>query len=67
MKTKWLISVKDNTMDLVVEELKEIGIKDIEALDSIGVIVIVPGNHKIADIKKIDGVLSVEEERDISI
>jgi nitrate reductase NapAB chaperone NapD len=67
MKTKWLISVKDNTMDLVVKELKEIGVKNIEALDSIGVIVIVPGNHKIADIKKIDGVLSVEEERDISI
>ena len=67
MKTKWLISVKDNTMDLVVKELKEIGVKDIEALDSIGVIVIVPGNHKIADIKKIDGILSVEEERDISI
>jgi hypothetical protein len=67
MKTKWLISVKDNTMDLVVKELKEIGVNDIEALDSIGVIVIVPGNHKIADIKKIDGVLSVEEERDISI
>jgi nitrate reductase NapAB chaperone NapD len=67
MKTKWLISVKDNIMDLVVKELKEIGVKDIEALDSIGVIVIVPGNHKIADIKKIEGVLSVEEERDISI
>ncbi|WP_230143576.1 hypothetical protein [Pedobacter sp. Bi36] len=54
-------------MDLVVKELKKIGVNDIEALDSIGVIVIVPGNHKIADIKKIDGVLSVEEERDISI
>jgi len=67
MKTKWLISVKDDTMDLVVKELKEIGVKDIEALDSIGVIVIVPGNHKLADIKKIDGVISVEEERDISI
>ncbi|KRT16070.1 hypothetical protein ASU31_11255 [Pedobacter ginsenosidimutans] len=67
MKTKWLISVKDNAMDSVAKELKEIGVKDVEALDSIGVIVIVPGNHKIADIKKIDGVLSVEEERDISI
>ncbi|MDQ0967332.1 nitrate reductase NapAB chaperone NapD [Flavobacterium sp. W4I14] len=67
MKTKWLISVKDNTMDSVAKELKEIGVKDVEALDSIGVIVIVPGNHKIADIKKIEGVLSVEEERDISI
>lgn len=67
MKTKWLISVKDNAMDSVAKELKEIGVKDVEALDSIGVIVIVPGNHKIADIKKIEGVLSVEEERDISI
>ncbi len=67
MKTKWLISVKDDAMDLVVKALKEIGVKDVDALDAIGVIVIVPGNHKIADIKKIDGVLSVEEERDISI
>lgn len=67
MKTKWLISVKDNAMDSVAKKLKEIGVKDVEALDSIGVIVIVPGNHKIADIKKIEGVLSVEEERDISI
>jgi len=67
MKTKWLISVKENAMDSVAKELKEIGVKDVEALDSIGVIVIVPGNHKIADIKKIEGVLSVEEERDISI
>ncbi|WP_426328269.1 hypothetical protein [Pedobacter sp. R-06] len=67
MKTKWLISVKDTAMDSVAKELKKIGVKDVEALDSIGVIVIVPGNHKIADIKKIEGVLSVEEERDISI
>ncbi|NII81611.1 hypothetical protein H9N25_03465 [Pedobacter riviphilus] len=67
MKTKWLISVKNDAMDSVAKELKEIGVKDVEALDSIGVIVIVPGNHKIADIKKIEGVLSVEEERDVSI
>jgi hypothetical protein len=67
MKTKWLISVQDGTLKQVINELGKIGIKDVEALDSIGVIVIVPGNHKIADIKKIDGVLSVEEERDISI
>lgn len=67
MKTKWLISVKDDAIDLVVSGLKKIGVKNIETLASIGVIVIVPDNHKIADIKKIDGVLSVEEERDISI
>jgi len=67
MKTKWLISVKDDAMDAVEDELKEMKINNLEKLDSIGVIVIVPGDHKIADIKKIDGVLNVEEERDISI
>jgi hypothetical protein len=67
MKTKWLISVKDGAISQVLNELGKIDIKDTEALDTIGVIVIVPGDHKIADIKKIDGVLSVEEERDISI
>lgn len=67
MKTKWLISVKDDAMDAVEDELKEMKINNLEKLDSIGVIIIVPGDHKIADIKKIDGVLNVEEERDISI
>lgn len=67
MKTKWLISVKDGTIDLVISELKKLGIKDAEALNSIGVILMVPGDQKITDIKKIDGVLSVEEERDVSI
>lgn len=67
MKTKWLISVQDGAMDAVVNKLKQTGIQEVEILDSIGVVLIVPGNHKIADIKKIDGVLSVEEERDISI
>lgn len=67
MKTKWLISVQDGAMDAVVSKLKQTGIQEVEILDSIGVILIVPDNHKIADIKKIDGVLSVEEERDISI
>lgn len=67
MKTKWLISVQDGAMDAVVSKLKQTGIQEVEILDSIGVVLIVPDNHKIADIKKIDGVLSVEEERDISI
>jgi len=67
MKTKWLISVQDGAIDQVTDSLRKTGITDVEALASIGVIVIVPGEHKIADIKKIDGVLSVEEERDISI
>ena len=67
MKTKWLISVQDGALKQVLKELGKKGIADVEALDAIGVIVIAPGEHKIADIKKIDGVLSVEEERDISI
>ncbi|WP_406825888.1 hypothetical protein [Pedobacter sp. KACC 23697] len=67
MSTKWLISVKDDAMDAVAAQLKQMKIDNLEKLDSIGVIVIVPGNHKIADIKKIDGVLNVEEERDVSI
>ncbi|MBB6239381.1 nitrate reductase NapAB chaperone NapD [Pedobacter sp. AK013] len=67
MKTKWLISVKDDAMDAVSAELRALKIDNLEKLDSIGVIVIVPGDHKIADIKKIDGVLNVEEERDVSI
>lgn len=67
MSTKWLISVKDDAMDTVAAQLKQMKIDNLEKLDSIGVIVIVPGNHKIADIKKIDGVLNVEEERDVSI
>jgi len=67
MKTKWLISVQDGAIKQVVNALGQMGIKDAEALDSIGVIVIVPGDHKIADIRKIEGVLNVEEERDISI
>jgi hypothetical protein len=67
MKTKWLISVRDGAMDAVVSALKKTGIQEVEILNSIGVVLIVPGNHKIADIKKIDGVLGVEEERDISI
>ncbi|UKT64597.1 hypothetical protein [Pedobacter mucosus] len=67
MKTKWLISVKDDSMSKVVNELGLIGIKDVEILDAIGVVVVVPGNQKIADIEKIEGVLNVEEERDVSI
>ncbi|MNL16783.1 hypothetical protein D3C87_1378380 [compost metagenome] len=67
MKTKWLISVQDGAMDAVVSALKKTGIQEVEILNSIGVVLIVPDKHKIADIKKIDGVLGVEEERDISI
>ncbi|MNI85476.1 hypothetical protein D3C73_1424750 [compost metagenome] len=54
-------------MDAVVSALKKTGIQEVEILNSIGVVLIVPDKNKIADIKKIDGVLGVEEERDISI
>jgi len=67
MKSKWLISIKDGSLNTVSNDLKKLGIKSIETLESIGVIMIVPTNQKMADIKKINGVLSVEEERDINI
>lgn len=67
MKSKWLISVKDGSLNTVSANLKKLGITSIETLESIGVIMIVPTNLKMADIKKIKGVLSVEEERDVNI
>ena len=67
MKSKWLISVKDGSLKTVSNDLKKLGIKSIETLESIGVIMVVPTNQKMADVKKINGVLSVEEERDVNI
>ncbi|WP_421944442.1 hypothetical protein [Pedobacter sp.] len=67
MKSKWLISVKDGSLNTVSNDLKKLGIKSIETLESIGVIMVVPTNQKMADVKKINGVLSVEEERDVNI
>lgn len=67
MKSKWLISVKDGSLNTVSTNLKKLGITSIETLESIGVIIVVPTNQKMADVKKINGVLSVEEERDINI
>ncbi|WP_316736418.1 hypothetical protein [Pedobacter aquatilis] len=67
MKSKWLISVKDGSLETVTNQLKKLGVKSVETLESIGVIMIVPTNQKIADVKKINGVLSVEEERDVNI
>ncbi|MDN3586438.1 hypothetical protein QWY86_07175 [Pedobacter aquatilis] len=67
MKSKWLISVKDGSLGTVTNELKKLGVKSVETLESIGVIMVVPTNQKMADIKKINGVLSVEEERDVNI
>ena len=67
MKSKWLISVKDGSLNTVSNDLKKLGIKSIETLESIGVIMVVPMNQKMADVKKINGVLSVEEERDVNI
>lgn len=67
MKSKWLISVKDGSLNTVSTNLKKLGITSIETLESIGVIMVVPTNQKMADVKKINGVLSVEEERDVNI
>ncbi|RZK89250.1 MAG: hypothetical protein EOO98_10900 [Pedobacter sp.] len=67
MKSKWLISVKDGSLGTVTTELKKLGVKSVETLEAIGVVMIVPTNQKMADVKKIKGVLSVEEERDVNI
>ncbi|WP_231462850.1 hypothetical protein [Pedobacter sp. Leaf132] len=67
MKSKWLISVKDGSLDTVTAELRKLGVKSVETLEAIGVIIIVPTSQKITDVKKIKGVLSVEEERDVNI
>ncbi|WP_231490079.1 hypothetical protein [Pedobacter sp. Leaf170] len=67
MKSKWLISVKGGSLDTVTAELRKLGVKSVETLEAIGVIIIVPTSQKITDVKKIKGVLSVEEERDVNI
>ncbi|QPH41004.1 hypothetical protein [Pedobacter endophyticus] len=67
MKKKWLISVKDDAMDKVADALQKMGALNIERLDSIGVIMIMPENQDIADVRKIDGVSNVDEENDVSI
>lgn len=67
METKWLISVKENAISKVAVALKKMKVKNLEILESIGVIIIYPSDLNMNDIKKIAGVLNVEEEKDVSI
>lgn len=67
MKTKWIISVKQGSLGQVADALREKGISDLEILEMIGVIVLKPDNITLTEVKKIDGVENVEEERDVSI
>jgi alkylhydroperoxidase/carboxymuconolactone decarboxylase family protein YurZ len=67
MKTKWIISVKQGSLGQVADALKEKGISDLEILEMIGVIVIRSENITLTEVKKIEGVENVEEERDINI
>ena len=67
METKWLISVKENAILKVADALKKMKVKNLEILESIGVIIIDPSDLKMNDIKKINGVLNIEEEKDVSI
>ncbi|HSD05642.1 hypothetical protein [Flavobacterium sp.] len=67
MKTKLVISVKQGLIQQVAAALQAKGISDIEILEMIGVIVVRPNNISITEVKKIDGVENVEEERDVSI
>jgi len=67
MKTKLVISVKQGFMQQVAAALRAKGTSDLEILEMIGVIVVRPDNISIAEVKKIEGVENVEEERDVSI
>ena len=67
MKTKWIISVEQGSLGQVADALKEKGISDFEVMEMIGVIVVRSENIALSEVKKIDGVENVEEERDISI
>lgn len=67
MEKKWLISVEEGTLDKVSENLRKKEATILQVLDAIGIIIIDPGKLKMKDIKNIEGVLSVEEERDNSI
>lgn len=62
MKTKYIISVKQDHLQEVVKALKLKGIADIKVLEVIGVIIINPENLSISEIKDIEGVENVEKE-----
>ena len=67
MKTRLILTVKLACIKSVVKTLREKGITEIEVLDTIGILTIAPKNLKISEIKKIEGVESVEKEQEAGI
>lgn len=67
MKKKWLISVDDENWNAVIEELKERKVQILEILELIHVIIVSPDSEKKTELKKIKGVIDIEEERESSI
>lgn len=67
MKKKWLISVRQDVLEKVAEELRKKNVEVLEVLDMINVIIAKQGSISEDQIKDIAGVESVEEERNISI
>lgn len=67
MKTRYIISVKQDQLQEVVKALKLKGITEIEVLEVIGVIIINPKKLTISEIKEIEGVENVEKEGKISL
>ena len=67
MKTRLILTVQLDCIKSVVKTLREKGITEIEVLDTIGILTIAPKNLKISEIKKIEGVESVEKEQEAGI
>lgn len=67
MKKKWLISVENDALQKVVNALENRGIAVLEVLKAIRVIIVDPDNLKMSELKKIEGIVSIEAERDVSI
>lgn len=67
MKTRYIISVKQDQLKEVVKALNRKGIDDMEVLEVIGVIVISPKKLTISEIKEIEGVENVEKEGKVNL
>ncbi|WP_238584996.1 hypothetical protein [Chryseobacterium sp. Leaf201] len=64
---KWLISVSQGSIHKVTESLEKKGVKVLDVLEMINVIIVEPDNSLVSEIKAIEGVENVEEERNINI
>ncbi len=67
MEKRWLISVDNDHWDFVIEELKKLKIDVLETLEAIHVIIISSQVFSMSKLKRIKGVIDIEEEREIGI